>query len=162
MAKLSVPEENPQVRGAAGATDSADDEESDNGRKGVEIAKQGRLDTLLESVRRTSAGRLGLKIGIGVLGTIVVAGGLVLVPLPGPGWLIVFAGLAIWSIEFRWAKRLNLYVRERVSAWTTWYGEQGWPVRLVLGALLLIVVVAAIAGATYLSVGAAPFHRIGL
>jgi uncharacterized protein (TIGR02611 family) len=162
MAKLSVPEENAQVRGAADAGDSADGEESDNGRKANEMAKRGRLDTLLESVRRTPAGRLGLKIAVGIVGSIVVAGGLLLVPLPGPGWLIVFAGLAIWSIEFRWAKRLNLYVRERVSAWTTWYGERGWPMRIVLGLLLLILIVAAIGAATYLSFGAAPFHRIGL
>lgn len=39
-----------------------------------------------------------------VLGFLVVVIGLILVPLPGPGWLVVFAGLAILSIEFVWAQ----------------------------------------------------------
>jgi uncharacterized protein (TIGR02611 family) len=161
MAKLSVPEENEQVRGAEVAGDSADGEESDNDGKTPGMAKQGRLDTLLESVRRTPAGRLGLKITVAVVGSIVVAGGLLLVPLPGPGWLIVFAGLAIWSIEFRWAKRLNRYVRSRVSAWTTWYAKQGWPIRIAVGVILFILIVAAVSAATYLSFGSAAFHRLG-
>ena len=36
----------------------------------------------------------------------VVAVGIALIPLPGPGWLIVIAGLAIWAVEFHWARRL--------------------------------------------------------
>ncbi len=32
--------------------------------------------------------------------------GVRLVPLPGPGWLIVFLGLAILGTEFAWARRL--------------------------------------------------------
>jgi uncharacterized protein (TIGR02611 family) len=161
MAKLSVSEENAQVRAAGGAGDSADSEESDNGGKDIGMVKHGRLDTLLQSTRRTPAGRLGLKIGVGVSGAIVVGGGLVLVPLPGPGWLIVFAGIAIWSIEFRWARRLNQYVQARVSAWTRWYAQQDWPVRILLGVVLFILVIAAISAATYLSFGAAPFRRLG-
>jgi uncharacterized protein (TIGR02611 family) len=165
MAKLSVPDENVQVSPGGDRAESADGEESDIDVIEPEISKTstiGRLDIMLASIRRTPAGRLGLKVGIGVVGAIVVAGGLVLVPLPGPGWLIVFAGLAIWSIEFRWAKRLNRYARDRVSAWTTWYGEQGWLMRIAIGAALLVLVVAAISAATYLSFGAAPFHRLGL
>jgi len=161
MRKLSVPEENAQVRGAGGAGDSADSEESDNDRKNTRMVKHSRLDTLLQSIRRTGAGRLALKTGVGVSGAIVVGGGLVLVPLPGPGWLIVFAGIAIWSIEFRWAKRLNQYVQARVSAWTKWYAQQGWIMRILLAIVLFILVVAAIGAATYLSLGAAPFRRLG-
>jgi uncharacterized protein (TIGR02611 family) len=32
--------------------------------------------------------------------------GLLLVPLPGPGWATVFEGLGILATEFRWADRL--------------------------------------------------------
>ena len=46
------------------------------------------------------------KIGVAVVGTVVVAIGVVLIPYPGPGWLVVFAGLAILAIEFSWAGRL--------------------------------------------------------
>jgi len=51
----------------------------------------------LRSVYRFTIGGLGG--GIAVLG-------LLLVPLPGPGWLVVFLGLAILGTEFVWARRL--------------------------------------------------------
>ena len=35
------------------------------------------------------------KVLIGIVGGLVVIIGLVLVPLPGPGWLVVFIGLTI-------------------------------------------------------------------
>jgi uncharacterized protein (TIGR02611 family) len=39
-----------------------------------------------------------------LLGFAVMIIGLIMVPLPGPGWLVVFAGLAILSLEFVWAQ----------------------------------------------------------
>jgi hypothetical protein len=39
-----------------------------------------------------------------VVGVTVVVVGLILVPLPGPGWAIVFAGFAILATEFTWAE----------------------------------------------------------
>ena len=43
----------------------------------------------------------------------VVALGLALVPLPGPGWLIVALGLAMLALEFDRAERLLEVVLER-------------------------------------------------
>src|SRR5699024_5153563 len=40
---------------------------------------------------------------VGGLGTLVVLIGLMLVPLPGPGWLIVIIGLFIISRDVKWA-----------------------------------------------------------
>jgi uncharacterized protein (TIGR02611 family) len=161
MATVPEPHANSQVS----ADDSDDDAESDNAGIKIESDKQntrGRIDRTLENFRRTRTGRLAVKIVITVLGAVVVGLGLVLVPLPGPGWLIVFAGLAIWSLEFHWAASLNRYVRSRVSAWTKWYGQQGWALRIVLGFVLLALLVAVIGAATYLSFGAAPFRWLGL
>jgi uncharacterized protein (TIGR02611 family) len=161
MAMLPESHGNSQVR----AADSDEDADADIAGIVTESDKQhkaGRLDRSLENFRRTRTGRLAVKIVVTVLGAAVVALGLLLVPLPGPGWLIVFAGLAIWSLEFRWAKRLNGYARSRVSAWTKWYGEQGWPLRVAVGFALLVFIVVVIGAATYLSFGAAPFHRLGL
>ena len=162
MENPSSPGKRSQVSAGSSELDPTDRAERDNERKKSKTTKSGRIAKSLESIRRTRAGRIGLKLGVGFVGFIVVAGGLVLVPLPGPGWLIVFAGIAIWSIEFSWAKRLNRYVRYQVATWTAWYARQRWPMRIVLGALLTILVVAIIAGATYLSLGSAPFHWIGL
>ncbi len=42
-----------------------------------------------------------------IAGGAVILTGLALLPLPGPGWAIIFLGLAILATEFAWAKRLK-------------------------------------------------------
>lgn len=41
-----------------------------------------------------------------MLGTLVVVVGVVLLPLPGPGTLIILLGVAILAVEFEWAREL--------------------------------------------------------
>lgn len=53
-----------------------------------------------------------------VLGLAIVAGGVVLLPLPGPGWLIIFAGIGVWGTEFRWAQRVLRWTKRQVLEWT--------------------------------------------
>ena len=56
-------------------------------------------------IKRTKAGQLIWRIFIGVLGgTITVLGAIALVA-PGPGVLILLAGLGILASEFAWAAR---------------------------------------------------------
>ena len=93
-----------------------------------------------DKVRATPTGRLALKIGIGALGSLVIALGIILIPFPGPGWAIVILGLAIWALEFTWAKKLLDFTRRHVKAWTTWIGRQSLPVRGVLGVVGLFFV----------------------
>ncbi|WP_369794636.1 PGPGW domain-containing protein [Kutzneria sp. 744] len=38
-----------------------------------------------------------------IAGFAVLALGIVLIPYPGPGWLVFFAGLAILATEFTWS-----------------------------------------------------------
>lgn len=45
------------------------------------------------------------KIGVLLVGIPVLILGIILVPLPGPGLLVIIAGLLILSLEFEWAKR---------------------------------------------------------
>ena len=94
----------------------------------------------LDKVRATPTGRLALKIGIGVLGSLVIALGIILIPFPGPGWAIVILGLAIWALEFAWAKKLLDFTKRNVMAWTRWIGRQSLPVRVVLGVVGLVFV----------------------
>jgi uncharacterized protein (TIGR02611 family) len=42
-----------------------------------------------------------------LLGFTVVIVGIILLPLPGPGWLIIFAGFAILASEFEFAERVR-------------------------------------------------------
>ncbi len=75
-----------------------------------------------------------------VVGTLVLVLGIIAIPYPGPGWLIVFAGLAILASEFEWAKRVLRYARSKYDAWTDWLGRQPLPVRFaVLTATGLVV-----------------------
>jgi uncharacterized protein (TIGR02611 family) len=88
-------------------------------------------------------GRTIFKVGIAVLGGLIVVLGLVLVPLPGPGWAIVFGGLAVWAIEFAWAARLLGWVRRQVRAFTRTMKRLHWTLRaaftLAVGAVLLSI-----------------------
>jgi uncharacterized protein (TIGR02611 family) len=89
-------------------------------------------------------GTTALRVVIAALGGAVVALGLVLVPLPGPGWAIVFGGLAIWAIEFAWAARLLDWVRRQVRAFARLMSRLHWTARAGLG-LATVAAIATIA-----------------
>ena len=96
----------------------------------------------LQVIRANPTGAIALKILIAVLGGLVVAVGIVLIPLPGPGWAIVILGLIIWAVEFVWARHLLQFTRNKLRVWTSWIGRQSWPVRLLIGAVGLVFVAA--------------------
>lgn len=58
---------------------------------------------------------------------LVLVVGVIAIPYPGPGWLIVFAGLAILATEFDWARRVLRYARGKYDAWTAWLGAGTGP-----------------------------------
>ena len=74
------------------------------------------------------------RIAVGVVGGLVVALGIVAIPLPGPGWLIVIAGLFVLATEFLWAERLLDFTKEHVKRWTDWVTDQPVWVRLLIAA----------------------------
>jgi uncharacterized protein (TIGR02611 family) len=108
---------------------------------------------VLDKIRSTPTGRMALKIGIGALGGLVVALGIILIPFPGPGWAIVILGLAIWALEFAWAKNMLEFTKRHVQSWTHWIARQSWPVRLLIGAVGLIFVSAIVWASVRLSFG---------
>jgi uncharacterized protein (TIGR02611 family) len=58
---------------------------------------------------------------------VVLVAGIIMIPYPGPGWLVVFIGLAILGTEFDWARRLLSYARSRYDRWNAWQHRQhGW------------------------------------
>lgn len=66
--------------------------------------------------RRSFLRRYGKRIFVTVAGSILlIAGGAMLV-LPGPGFLVIAAGLAILASEFDWAERWMHRVRERAES----------------------------------------------
>lgn len=79
---------------------------------------------------------------VAVVGLIVIAVGVVLLPLPGPGWLIIFIGIGVWATEFAWARGLLRFTRGKVRLWTVWMGRQGWFVRGLVGLGVMLLVAA--------------------
>jgi uncharacterized protein (TIGR02611 family) len=65
-------------------------------------------------------------------GGIVVLLGLMLIPLPGPGGLIVLSGIGIWAVEFHWARRLQGYARGQAQRSWRWLTRRPWPLRLAV------------------------------
>ncbi|MCD2442650.1 TIGR02611 family protein [Agromyces sp. SYSU K20354] len=93
-----------------------------------EIAEGERPDRpirrLLRGIRRRIEGRPALRrayrLVVAMLGGTIAVLGLLLVPLPGPGWLIVFLGLAILGTEFAWAKRLAAFTKRQLARFWAW------------------------------------------
>jgi uncharacterized protein (TIGR02611 family) len=93
---------------------------------------------------------------VGIVGAVVTVGGLVMVPFPGPGWLVVFIGVGILASEFDWAKRLLAFGRERLRAWNDWIRPQPLWVK-GLAALLTAAAVGLIFYALFLLTGVPGF-----
>ncbi|MDI6630039.1 MAG: TIGR02611 family protein [Rhodococcus sp. (in: high G+C Gram-positive bacteria)] len=85
---------------------------------------------------------LAYRITVGVVGTVVLVLGVLAIPYPGPGWLIVFAGLGILASEFAWAKSALRFVRKRYDAFMAWFSKQSMFVK-GLGVVFTTVVVLA-------------------
>ncbi len=79
---------------------------------------------------------------IGLFGGLVLIIGIVLVPYPGPGWLIIFGGLAILSSEFRWAKVVLGFLRRRYDAWRAWIRHRHWTIRVLMYLFTAAIVLA--------------------
>ncbi|MEW2549735.1 TIGR02611 family protein [Streptomyces sp. NPDC047002] len=58
---------------------------------------------------------LSWRIGVFAVGLAVVVGGVILLPLPGPGWLVIFGGMALWATEFVWAQRVLRWTKRTVT-----------------------------------------------
>ncbi|MGW5556822.1 PGPGW domain-containing protein [Micromonospora sp. NPDC003944] len=99
-----------------------------------------RISLTLDLIRANPTGRIALKIFIAIAGALVVTIGIALIPLPGPGWLLVIAGLGIWAVEYHWARRLLGFTRRHVHGWTRWVTRQSLLVRIVLGSVGLVFV----------------------
>lgn len=71
-------------------------------------------------VHKLPGGATVWRVAIAIIGLIIVAVGVILLPLPGPGWLIIFLGIGLWATEFAWAHRLLSRARVFLARWTSW------------------------------------------
>ena len=61
------------------------------------------------------------RFAVGGIGGTIAAIGLLLVPLPGPGWLVVFLGLAILGTEFAWATKAAGFLKRTLARFWAWW-----------------------------------------
>jgi len=68
-----------------------------------------------EFVRARRLLHLGWQAGVFVIGLAVVIAGVFMLALPGPGWVVIFAGMAIWATEFVWAQLVLRWTKRKVT-----------------------------------------------
>ncbi len=105
-----------------------------------------------------SSGRFNPRAIFGIVGGIlVVLGGVIAVPGPGPGWLIIFLGLGMLSGESKLVARFMDWgeMRLRGLAWraVNFWANSSAAVKLLIILLVLVCVAASGYGAYYLFFG---------
>ena len=75
-----------------------------------------------------------------MVGLAVVVSGIVLLIVPGPGWLVIFLGFAIWATEFPWANAVATFVRRQISRCTSWVRRQPRWLLVVVASVCVVAV----------------------
>lgn len=60
-------------------------------------------------------GRTGKRVAVTVVGAALIAAGLVMLVVPGPGLLAIIAGLAVLATQYAWARRALDEARRRAG-----------------------------------------------
>ncbi|WP_406001935.1 TIGR02611 family protein [Streptomyces sp. NBC_00829] len=66
-------------------------------------------------IKRSRTLHVSWQVGVFLVGLAVVGAGIVMLPLPGPGWLVIFGGMAIWATEFVWAQLVLRWTKRKVT-----------------------------------------------
>ncbi|MGF0172881.1 TIGR02611 family protein [Streptomyces sp. Marseille-Q5077] len=91
----------------------ATDETEVDGVKGD--SEQGLGSRAPEFVKARRALHLSWQVGVFVIGLAIVVTGIILLPLPGPGWVVTFGGMAVWATEFVWAQLVLRWTKRKVT-----------------------------------------------
>ncbi|MCQ8772148.1 TIGR02611 family protein [Streptomyces sp. KLMMK] len=66
-------------------------------------------------IKRSRPLHVSWQVGVFIVGLAVVVAGIIMLPLPGPGWLVIFGGMAIWATEFVWAQLVLRWTKRKVT-----------------------------------------------
>ena len=93
-------------------------------------------------IKKTVIGRLVWRIIIGLIGGLVTVFGAIALVGPGPGILIVLAGLGILATEFAWAARVMVHTRTYAQKAADKAGIPKWAqfALIAVGAVISIIV----------------------
>lgn len=85
------------------------------------------------------------RVGVGLVGTIMILSGAVMVPLPTPGfgWILIFLGLGVLSTEFVWAKKVTHWLRLALDYLAAWWHRRSLAakVSLIIATVAIILVI---------------------
>lgn len=124
-------------------------------------------ETVAEKVGKISAHHEALKtkkLGFLVrpatlaIGWLIVIIGIITIPFPGPGWLTVFVGVGILSLEVHWAHRLLEWGVHQYERFFSWFRRQPKTNRYGIVAGTCAVAWVAVGASTYIAwqMGAVP------
>ncbi|MFI6487218.1 TIGR02611 family protein [Streptomyces sp. NPDC050564] len=115
---------------------------ADDGAKG-ERALGSRAPAFVKARR---ALHLSWQVGVFIVGLAVVVAGVIMLPLPGPGWLVIFGGMAIWATEFVWAQLVLRWTKRKVTEATQRALDPKVRRRNIILTTVGLVIVAALVG----------------
>lgn len=73
--------------------------------------------------------RWAWQVFVAIAGIVTIIVGVVLLPLPGPGSLVIFAGIGILATEFIWAKqllmRIRVWIKQQLRKLKKWWKPNG-------------------------------------
>ena len=78
---------------------------------------------------------------VGFFGWLVILAGIVLLPLPGPGWLTIFVGLSILAKQYKWARKLRVQVHQKYDVWRAWIARQPIAIKMLFWIMTVLTVV---------------------
>lgn len=131
---------------------------SDGHAEGDQSDKAGLGSRAPRVVRGSPSLHLAWRIGILVVGGAVIAAGVAMLALPGPGWVAIFAGFALLGTEFVWAQRALRRVKRSASRAATWTLNLRTRRRNLTVLGVGVLVLAALVGG-YLAVYGVPYER---
>jgi uncharacterized protein (TIGR02611 family) len=122
-------------------------DEAEVAEKGSSVRSQPKGSRAPQFVQRYRALHLTWRAVIFFVGVAIIAAGLAMLVLPGPGWAAIFVGLAVMATEFVWAQRTLGFARRQAAKAAERALDPAARRRNVL--LLSIVIVAGTAAATW-------------
>ncbi len=95
-------------------------------------------------IKRTKAGQIIWRVFIGVLGGSITVLGAIALVAPGPGVLILLAGLGILASEFAWASRAMNKTKSMAQSASDKVGIPTWIKYLIFAGAAVFSIVAII------------------
>lgn len=94
--------------------------------------------------------RLIWRVVATTIGVLIVVAGLSMLVLPGPGWAVIFLGLAVLATEYAWAHRLLVVTKDKAqgAASSAWAPENRKRT-IVLSLIVVLLIAAAVSWYVY-------------